>query len=108
MSRNHWLVFVLAWAVAGFAPKEDAPAPTIRLNRDGPAGFEVSGLMAADLAKLGRLEWKPEQWTALLAIYVENGTTTTAQPAMLGEYRVAGKVLRFEPQFPLVPGVGYR
>ena len=34
--------------------------------------------------------------------------TETADVAMLGTYRVQDNVLRFAPQFPMEPGLGYR
>jgi hypothetical protein len=41
---------------------------------------------------------------------VDGGTPEelAAKPPVAGEWSVAGDVLRFEPQFPLVPGVKYR
>src|SRR5208337_4339488 len=89
-------------------PSTAAPALSIRLNQQGHAAFEVVGLAAGDLMKLAGAEFKPEQWTRLLAVYVDNGNVNLAgQPAVLGSYRVDGVVLRFEPKYPLVPGLRY-
>lgn len=82
-----------------------AQAQTIRWIPDAAntnkIAVEVTGLKAATLQSMQR--WQPSQWQRLLAIYTE-----TANVAMLGTYRVRGKVLRFEPQFPLEPGLAYR
>jgi hypothetical protein len=54
--------------------------------------------------------WKHEQWQRLLAVYAEQGDLNTDLnlPPMLGAYRVADGVIRFEPEFPLQAGVRYR
>jgi hypothetical protein len=64
---------------------------------------EVTGLPSATLQQLQRLRWQPSQWQQVFAIYTEQ-----ADVAMLGAYRVQANVLRFEPQFPLEPGLTYR
>jgi hypothetical protein len=68
----------------------------------------VVGLEPADLEKLARAELQPEQWTALFAVRVDSGDRAQERPAMLGSYRVDQGVVRFEPRFPLTPGVRYR
>ena len=62
---------------------------------------EVVGLNAATLQQAQR--WQPSQWTRVFAVYAE-----AADVAMLGSYRVQAGIVRFEPQFPLEPGVTYR
>ncbi len=87
--------------------------PTIQLHRaetnTGKAAFTLTGLdptLLADLAKTARTT---EQWTACFAVYVDQGTADQVnQPAILGSYRVADGVLRFEPRFPLTLGLRYR
>ncbi len=64
---------------------------------------EVTGLPSATLQQLQRLRWSPSQWQQLFAVYTEQ-----ADVAMLGAYRVQADVLRFQPQFPLEPGLTYR
>ncbi len=65
---------------------------------------EVSGFnlaMLRDLEKPGRAF---QQWADILRVSVEgNGS----QSPMLGSYVVTNATLRFEPQFPLGPGVRY-
>src|SRR5262245_41353350 len=104
------LVTVLGMAGApGQDPSKGAArkGPAIRLNRsgsDGPLTFEVAGLDPADLAKLANAKWDADQWTALFAVYVDGGNTTQ-RPPVLGSYRLEQGAVRFEPQFPLTPGV---
>ncbi len=71
---------------------------------------QVSGLDAVTIEELRRADWSPGQWQQLLSVHAEAGDSTAdmAVPAMLGAYRIDGGVLRFEPQFPLEPGVRYR
>jgi hypothetical protein len=78
-------------------------AQTIRWTPDAANKIvvEVVGLPAATLQQGQRKP--PTQWQRLFAVYTE-----AADVAMLGTYRVHGAALRFEPQFPLEPGVTYR
>lgn len=71
---------------------------------------EVSGLGVAALKQLQQLNWKPPQWQRLLSVYAEQGDLASdiGLPPMLGVYRVTSGALRFEPQFPLEPGLNYR
>jgi hypothetical protein len=94
--------FVLA--VSGSA----AGAPVLRLSSDKPPVVEVAGLEPEQLKALAERKPTAEQWQALLAVYVEREGDRAEQPAMLGSYRVEKGALRFEPRFPLVPGVSYR
>lgn len=64
---------------------------------------EITGLQTSTLQQLQRLRWSSSQWQRLFAVY-----TDTADIAVLGTYRVQGDALRFEPQFPLEPGLIYR
>jgi hypothetical protein len=77
-----------------------------------PAGYvvEVTGLSKATLTRLRRSDWKQSDWQRLLRVQVEpnDGPTPQALPAMLGTYRVEGNTIRFEPQYPLVPGLSYQ
>jgi len=74
---------------------------------------EVTGLTKAALTRLRRSNWKLSDWQRLLSVQVEpkNGPglqRPTSLPAMLGTYRVEGNAIRFEPQYPLVPGLSYQ
>ncbi len=93
--------------VALFLCVVTAQAQTIRWTPDATnthkIAVEIIGLNAATLQQLQRVRWQPSQWQRLFAVY-----TATADVAMLGAYRVQGNVLRFAPQFPMEPGLGYR
>jgi hypothetical protein len=91
-----------------------APALTVRLNEaafpNGKASFDVIHLKPADLESLAKVQWDRDQWTALFAVYVDGGSEAeqAKRPPLLGSYRVQDGVLRFEPRFPLEPGLPYR
>jgi hypothetical protein len=74
------------------------------------AAVEVSGLDSLALKELQQSNWKPPQWQRLLSVYAEQGDAIAdaGLPPMLGAYRAWPGGLRFEPQFPLEPGVKYR
>jgi Big-like domain-containing protein len=88
--------------------------PCIRWTRDATETnkvfVEVSGLSGATLEALQELKWENPRWQRLLSVYAEQGDLRAdiGLPPMLGFYRVRPDVLRFEPQFPLEPGVNYR
>src|SRR5207244_892639 len=71
---------------------------------------EVSGLSATALGQLRGAQWEPTQWQRLLSVYAEPGDSIAGVglPPMMGAYRVQSGALRFEPRFPLEPGVKYR
>src|SRR5262245_31891141 len=68
--------------------------------------IEVSGLSEAAIRKLQTSNWSLPQWHSLLTVSVE--TAETVLPPMAGTYHVNSRLLRFEPQFPMEPGVVYR
>jgi hypothetical protein len=71
---------------------------------------EVFGLSAKTLQELRRVHWSPGEWQRLLSVFAEQGDVIADVdlPPMLGAYRLGPTTLRFEPQFPLEPGVRYR
>lgn len=94
---------------AGRVCSEPATGPVIQLNR-AKMTIDVIGLDPADLAMLAKVSFDASQWRAFFAVYVLKGANdpATDRPAVLGSYRVDGGIVRFEPRFPLVPGIRYR
>jgi hypothetical protein len=71
---------------------------------------EVHGLSAVAIQELHRSYWSLPRWQTLLPVYAEQGDVIadmTLLP-MLGDYRLESNILRFEPRFPLEPGLTYR
>lgn len=89
-------------------PKPATCNPVMRLTSDKEPAIEVTGLLAEERQALARLDWTPEQWQNLLAVYIAGNGDTTKQPPLLGTYRVSKEALRFEPRYPLARGVSYR
>jgi hypothetical protein len=87
-----------------------ADAPRTPLIRFTDGTVQVSGLDAVNLRALAEAHWDASRWATLFAVYVDNGNggERRGQPALLGSYAVKDGLLRFEPRFPLVPGVHYR
>jgi hypothetical protein len=109
--------FALAIFLTGAREAGGQPAvlnPSIRWTRDATdtnkVFVEVSGLSRATLEALQELKWENPRWQRLLPVYAEQGDLRAdiGLPPMLGGYRVQSGILRFEPQFPLEPGVNYR
>jgi hypothetical protein len=71
---------------------------------------EVSGLGEKAVAELHQLKWENPQWQRLLSVYAEQGDVIAdlGLPPMLGDYGFGPDTLRFQPRFPLEPGVTYR
>jgi hypothetical protein len=67
---------------------------------------EVTGLPNLTLSRLRSSKWQQSDWQRLLRVQVES--TQSSLPGMLGTYRVAGNSIRFEPQYPLQPGISYQ
>src|ERR1041385_2487576 len=93
-----------------------APAPKVSirwapdLSDTNKTAVEVSGLGTAAVKKLEQSDWQLPQWKRLFSVYAApgDGGVDSSLPPMLGAYSVQPGGLRFEPQFPLEPGVHYR
>ena len=76
----------------------------------GKMVVEVEGLTSETLNALSGAGLDPTQWTQLFAVYVDptGQGGGDALPAIQGHYAVLPNRLRFEPQFPVQPGMTYR
>lgn len=87
------------------------PKPAIRMA-EAPGGARVVevavGKVTVDRLKAATPTAK--QWAAILRVVVVGGTPAEAatRPPVAGTYSADGEVIRFEPQFPFVPGVNYQ
>ena len=98
-------------------PDSDGPAPTApRLTmrrRDDDATrlvVEAIGLAPSALRATDQSRTNPERWRSFLVVRVirEGAGTSDDTPSLLGTYHRDGDKLRFEPRFPIEPGVRYR
>jgi hypothetical protein len=71
---------------------------------------EVIGADPAAVRSLARSDLTIDRWNSFLVVRVVPPSEPTAsdQPPLWGSYRVASDVIRFEPRFPLEPGLRYR
>jgi hypothetical protein len=76
----------------------------------GNVTVEVAGLKPAALQHLEKAGLQPAEWQTLLSVFSGQGEAASGSglPPMAGSYRVQSGVLRFQPQFPLEPGIHYR
>lgn len=84
--------------------KEPTGPPAIALDvpaDGGKAAVVVRNIRFSDRYAL-RAGMTHEQWAEVFRVSVGEG-----QPAMLGEYEIAGSEIRFTPMFPLDPGRPY-
>jgi Bacterial Ig-like domain len=100
--------------VGAAAPTGSNPAPqhkysmrwTTEPAKTDRVAVEVSGVSVAALRELQISSWSLPQWQRLLSVFVESAAP--GLPPMVGTYRVHAGIVRFEPQFPLEPGIVYR
>ncbi|MCI0662828.1 MAG: Ig-like domain-containing protein [Acidobacteria bacterium] len=96
------------------APAGSEPAPQRKYSlqwktdptNTNKVAIEVSGVSVAALRRLQNSNWGLSQWHSLLSVFVESADP--GLPPMVGTYHVHPGLLRFEPQFPLAPGIVYR
>ena len=71
---------------------------------------EVAGLSEKTIRQLHEANWQVEDWEKLLSVYAgqRDSIASPGLPAMLGSYCVVDGFIRFQPKFPLEPGVVYR
>lgn len=89
------------------------PSPGIGLAQPKPGGphvVQVSGLSAETITRLREQNPSPQAFGAILRVIVAGGKPAeeAGRPPVAGSYSITDGVLRFEPQFPFVPGVEYR
>jgi hypothetical protein len=106
-SSRPWILGgLLALAAGGCS---GSGSPRIALVRgNGSDAFEVRGLERARLDGAGS---PPLDWNTAFTVSVEADDPPGAGgalPPVIGSVRVEGAVLRFEPRYPLEPGVRYR
>ena len=87
--------------------------PTARLVSSKPTQppvIEIAGLAKADLDALAAAKLAAAEWPAVARVVVDDGkpADVAKKQAVAGDWSVAGGALRFDPLYPLAPGVTYR
>jgi hypothetical protein len=98
------------------AGEDDRPATGLRLlwkaqpDRPEKAAVEVVGADPVALRLLARSKLTVEHWNTFFFVRVIPAAEAKAsdQPPLWGSYKLTGDVIRFDPRFPLEPGMRYR
>ena len=91
----------------------EARPPEVRLvpaKPGEPAAVELTGLDKATLTALRDAKLTPDEWAEFCRVVVDGGKPeeVAARPPVAGTWSVTADAIRFDPQFPLVPGLSYR
>lgn len=108
-SRIALIVALFGAALEGRSPADDADAAP-KVSRDQVGGADrivATELPPAVMDALRAAELDADQWRRVLAVHVD-GAGDESLPAMLGESRLEGERILFEPRFPLQAGLTYR
>jgi hypothetical protein len=104
---------VLALSLFAFATPARGAEPAVKLVAEKPGDppvVEVTGIEPAHLAALAAAKLTAAEWARVARFVVDDGAAADVaqRPAVAGDWSVTATALRFEPQFPLAPGVKYR
>ena len=85
----------------------------MRLQADpqaaGHGSVEVVGLPPEVLRRLRGMPWGWREWSRVVSVRTLPAAAADSDlPPVLGTYAVEGRLIRFTPRFPFVPGLGYR
>ena len=99
-------------AVPGDGRAPNTPTLSWKTRNADPASVavEVSGADPACLKALTNNEVNVDGWTSFLAVRIVRAPSSrnAELPPVWGKYRIDGDIIRFEPRFPLEPGMTYR
>src|SRR5829696_3436142 len=100
---------LLAFALT--ATGAEPPAVKLVSAKPGdPPVIEITGIAKGDLTAVADAKLTPAEWPKVARLVVDNGKPeeVAKKPPVAGDWSVKGDALRFEPLFPLAPGVNYR
>jgi hypothetical protein len=93
-----------------FATADERPAVALAESKPGDTPWvNVTNLPKELHARLKAAKPTAKEWQAIVRVVVAGGTNeeVLTRPAMTGAYTLTETGVRFEPQFPLVPGREY-
>jgi hypothetical protein len=110
------LIAVIGCVSTGCVAGDDAPSATqphfrMTVPADGKSAFfEVTGCLRPEqLEEIRRQTPELVSWTRFFTVRVENQVIGGKEfPAIIGRYSLIGDGVRFDPAFPLAPGVSCR
>lgn len=88
----------------------DAWSAELRWNTNSTQALvEVTGLSEQAIRPLEGTRWQAEDWQQLFPVYAGGSVSDgTDLPPMVGDYSIASGCIRFQPRFPVEPGITYR
>ncbi len=92
------------------ARAEERPTIQLSVTKAGEApAIEVVGLPKEFLARMKAAKLATKDWHPVFRVVVAGGTPAEqlARPPLAGTYAITNTGVRFDPQFPLVPGLEY-
>lgn len=103
---------VLVLSLAFISPIR-AGTPTVKLvsaKLNEPPSVEITGIDKTYLTAIVDAKLTAAEWPKVARLVVDEGTpeAVAKKPPIAGEWSVVAGGLKFEPLFPLVPGVKYR
>lgn len=107
---RHHLCLVLLLALSPSLAADDRPSVALTPTKMGESpGIELSGLPKERRAQLKAMNLTAKEWHPVFRVVVAGGTQEEllARPPLAGTYTLTDTGVRFDPQFPLVPGREY-
>jgi len=103
------LASVLLAAPVVLVAADDQPRPALVTPKEGPAVVEVRELPPELYARMKAARPRASDWHPVFRVVVAGGTPqeVLARPPVAGTYTLTQAGVRFEPQFPFVPGREY-
>lgn len=88
------------------APDDPGPARAkgVTIRYEAPS-FVVRGIDDENLRALAKADWDPDRWSETFSLSVASHRSKPLPIA--GTHRIVGDALRFEPRYPLDPGLDY-
>jgi hypothetical protein len=104
---------VIALSLFAFTLEAREAKPTVKLvsaKPGDPPSVEITGIDKVTLTAIAEAKLTADEWAKVARLVVDAGTPeeVAKKPPIAGTWTVTAEALRFEPQFPLVPGGKYR
>ncbi len=92
-------------------PAAEPPKIGLVIGKPGePAAIEATGLPPETITRLKNAKLDNKRWPDLFRVVVAGGKTeeVLGRPPIAGTYTLTDSGIRFDPQFPLIPGREYK
>ncbi len=100
-----WIIALTVLSAPGDPPPAREGTVSVRFNEKDNV-VEVVGLDRSEREALSKATWDEDRWSQLLSVTL--ATARIDSQSIPGRRRVVGEVLRFEPRYPIEPGLKHR